>query len=103
MDRALRRYRKRVAKIRHDRIYIEAYGWRNWVEPWYGYRHRTGHRFRPIARLIMTETGHKHWRKVMMIAPDRAKEHQALHQVFRGIDQDFLYWPTHRDHWVYYY
>lgn len=102
MNRALRRHRTRVAKIHHDNIYIDAYGWRHWVEPWSWRTRRNGYQYRPMSKLIMTESGHKHWRKVLMTRPDRAREHHALRMVERGIDAECLYWPTHRDHWVYY-
>ena len=100
MKRAFRRHRDRVAKIHHDNIYMNFYGWRRWVEDRGRWNERQ--RRRPIADLIMTEHGHKHWRKVMMTAPDRAEEHQSLRAVLRGIDVDELPWPRYKGRWVYY-
>ena len=100
MDRALRRHQQMVAKVRWRNIVIQHNGWRWVVEKdpkWPRFDCKIWKRDN-----FMSESGHKWWRKLMMTRPDRSVEHQALHLVERGVDADQLYWPTHRDYWLYY-
>lgn len=96
----MRRHRERVAKVRRRNIILESNCWRWYAAP--SFRGTFQHHWTLLGKQLMTESGHKHWRKTMMVAPDRAKEHHSLRLIMKGVDQDHLRWPTHRDHWVYY-
>lgn len=52
----------------------------------------------------MSEGGHKHWRHAMMTGPSRAKEHQALRLLLRGLPENAAIrrWPDHKKPFVYY-
>jgi|GEM_PF-4940070 len=100
MDRSLRRYRNRVAKAHRARILCHHWGWTYLVRP--SWRGSFRHHWQPIAKVVMSERGHKWWRKLMMTRPDRSVEHHHLRLIALGRDPDSLWLPTHRDHWDYY-
>jgi hypothetical protein len=100
--RAVRRWQQRVAKFRRIRQLKDSGAWTLrhnfvgaldcwWPELW-----------KPVRDLVMSESGHKHWRKAMMTQPARAKEHHALRMVLLGRDADRMYWPDHKRPFVYY-
>jgi hypothetical protein len=58
--------------------------------------------WKQLGELVMSESGHKHWRKAMMTRPARAKEHHALRMVALGRDADQVYWPDHKRPFIYF-
>lgn len=100
--RAVRRWQQRVAKFRRIRQLKDRGAWvprHGFVGALYYWQPKL---WTPPGDLLMSESGHKHWRKAMMTQPARAKEQHALRMVVLGRDADRMYWPDHKRPFIYY-
>lgn len=93
MKKAIRRHQQKVAKTRRFNIYQThswqgRYGW--WID-----RH-----WKSWGRMLMQEPGD--WEHEMMIQPARARTHQSLRLVKKGIEPDLLEWPDFKKPVIWY-